>query len=81
MKIGEIVCKRATKCILSGRLSKGEDRNDGKKYKAGDEEQKQRVAANNRLETYAFQQTAEDGKSKFFEEDKRTVVAKCSEEQ
>ncbi|XP_045207363.1 heat shock cognate 71 kDa protein [Mercenaria mercenaria] len=69
-----------------GRLSKEEiDRmvNDAEKYKAEDEEQKERITAKNQLESYSFnmKSTVEDEnlKDKISEDDKKTILDKCSE--
>merc|ERR1712200_132933 len=69
-----------------GRLSKEEIEkmvNDAEKYKAEDEQQKERVDAKNQLESYAFQckQTAENDqlKGKISDDDKQAVVAKAKE--
>jgi len=69
-----------------GRLSKEEiDRmvNDAEKYKTDDEAQKDRITAKNQLESYSFnmKSTVEDAnlKDKISEEDKKTIVDKCTE--
>ena len=69
-----------------GRLSKEDiDRmvNEAEKYKDEDEKQRDRVQAKNGLESYAYQtkQTMEDEKlkDKISEDDKKTVLEKCSE--
>jgi len=69
-----------------GRLSKEEIErmvNEAEKYKAQDEEQKERISAKNHLESYAFQMksTMEDEKlkDKISEEDKKAVLDKCKE--
>ncbi|CAJ0959929.1 unnamed protein product, partial [Mesorhabditis belari] len=69
-----------------GRLSKDDiDRmvNDAEKYRADDEKQRDRVAAKNGLESYAFnmKQTIEDEqlKSKLSNEDRQKIESKCGE--
>merc|ERR1711974_392538 len=69
-----------------GRLSKEEIErmvNDAEKYKGEDEKQKNRIAAKNGLESYAFQMksTVDDEKlkDKISEGDKKTIADKCSE--
>ncbi|KAG5447289.1 Heat shock cognate 71 kDa protein [Clonorchis sinensis] len=69
-----------------GRLSKDEiDRMvaDAEKYKADDENQRDRVAAKNALESYAYsmKQTVEDEKvkDKISESDRKLISDKCSE--
>ncbi|XP_069120575.1 heat shock cognate 71 kDa protein-like [Argopecten irradians] len=69
-----------------GRLSTDEIERmvkDAEKYKAEDDVQRSRVSAKNALESYAFQMksTVEDDnlKSKISEDDKKTIVDKCSE--
>ncbi|KAG5447284.1 Heat shock cognate 71 kDa protein [Clonorchis sinensis] len=69
-----------------GRLSKDEiDRMvaDAEKYKADDEHQRDRVAAKNALESYAYsmKQTVEDEKvkDKISESDRKLISDKCSE--
>ncbi|KER26782.1 hypothetical protein T265_06061 [Opisthorchis viverrini] len=69
-----------------GRLSKDEiDRMvaDAEKYKADDEHQRDRVAAKNALESYAYsmKQTVEDEKvkDKISESDRKLISEKCSE--
>ena len=57
--------------------------NDAEKYKGEDEKQKNRIAAKNGLESYAFQMksTVDDEKlkDKISEGDKKTIADKCSE--
>ena len=57
--------------------------NDAEKYKAEDDQQKNRITAKNQLESYAFnmKSTVEDAnlKDKISEEDKKTITDKCSE--
>jgi L1 cell adhesion molecule like protein len=69
-----------------GRLSKEEiDKmvSDAEKFKAQDEQQRERIASKNALESYAFQmkQTVEDEKikDKIPETDRKKVVEKCDE--
>merc|ERR1711872_991463 len=69
-----------------GRLSKEEIErmvNDAEKYKAEDDTQRDRIGAKNSLESYAFnmKQSMEDEKvqGKIPEDEKKTVVDKCSE--
>jgi len=69
-----------------GRLSKDEiDRmvRDAEKYKAEDDTQRERITAKNGLESYAFnmKSTVEDEKlkDKISEDDKKTIMDKCSE--
>ena len=69
-----------------GRLSKEEIErmvNDAEKYKAEDEKERDRVAAKNGLESYAYsmKQTVEDEKvkDKISDEDKKTITTKCDE--
>ncbi|XP_052805111.1 heat shock 70 kDa protein cognate 4 isoform X1 [Mya arenaria] len=69
-----------------GRLSKEEiDRmvNDAEKYKAEDEQQRDRITGKNQLESYSFnmKSTVEDEnlKDKISEEDKKTIIDKCNE--
>jgi len=69
-----------------GRLSKEEIErmvNDAEKYKAADEQQREKIAAKNALESYAFnvKQTAEDDKlkDKISAEDKALVIEKAKE--
>jgi L1 cell adhesion molecule like protein len=69
-----------------GRLSKEEIErmvNDAEKYKAEDETQKERIAARNGLESYAYnmKSTIEDEKlkDKISEDDKKTILDKCNE--
>lgn len=71
---------------FSGRLSKDEiDRmvNDAEKYKVEDDKQKDRITAKNQLESYSFnmKSTVEDEnlKDKISEEDKKSIVDKCTE--
>lgn len=71
---------------ISGRLSKDEiDRmvNDAEKYKQEDEKQRERIAAKNGLESYAFnmKSTVDDEKlkDKVSESDKKTILDKCDE--
>ncbi|WP_411016619.1 Hsp70 family protein, partial [Salmonella sp. s51944] len=70
-----------------GRLSKEEIERmvaDAEKYKDEDEAQKQRISARNALESYAYsmKSTMEDEKikDKVSEEERKTIVEKCSEE-
>lgn len=57
--------------------------NDAEKFKAEDEQQKDRVAAKNGLESYAYnmKSTVEDEKlkDKISAEDKQTILDKCNE--
>ncbi|XP_062401817.1 heat shock 70 kDa protein-like [Sardina pilchardus] len=69
-----------------GRLSKEDIEKmvqDGEKYKAEDDAQREKVAAKNSLESYAFnmKSSVEDDnmKGKISEEDKKTVVEKCNQ--
>nr|AXR98395.1 70 kDa heat shock protein [Artemia franciscana] len=69
-----------------GRLSKEEIErmvNDAEKYRAGDEKQREVIAAKNSLESYCFnmKSTMEDEKfkDKLPEADKNTILDKCSE--
>ncbi|CAG2246847.1 HSPA1s [Mytilus edulis] len=69
-----------------GRLSKEEIErmvNDAEKYKAEDEQQKDRITAKNSLESYSFnmKQTVEDEKlkDKISESDKKEIMDKCDE--
>ena len=69
-----------------GRLSKDDIERmvqEAEKYRAEDESQRDRVAAKNALEGYCFQikQTVEDEnlKTKISEEDKKTILSKCTE--
>merc|ERR1712107_59388 len=69
-----------------GRLSKEDIErmvNDADKFKAEDEEQKERIAAKNGLESYCFnmKSTMEDEslKAKISEEEKKTINNKCDE--
>merc|ERR1712096_377694 len=69
-----------------GRLSKEDIEkmvNDAEKYKAEDEQQRERVQAKNELESYAFnvKQSVEDEnvKHKISSEDKATITAKAKE--
>lgn len=69
-----------------GRLSKEEIErmvNDADRYKEEDEKQKNRIAAKNSLESYAFhmKSTIEDEKikDKLSEEDKKTILDKCND--
>merc|ERR1712033_99733 len=69
-----------------GRLSKEDIEkmvNDAEKYKAEDDTQRDRIGAKNSLESYAFnmKQSMEDEKvqGKIPEEEKKTVVDKCTE--
>ncbi|XP_017298484.1 heat shock 70 kDa protein cognate 2-like, partial [Diaphorina citri] len=66
-----------------GRLSKDDiDRMlaEAEKYKAEDDKQRERVAAKNKLESYAFavKQAAEDSGSKLSDADKTSVSQACS---
>ncbi|XP_067426383.1 heat shock 70 kDa protein 1 [Thunnus thynnus] len=69
-----------------GRLSKEEIERmvqDGEKYKAEDELQRDRIAAKNSLESYAFNMKSsvqdENIKGKISEEDQKKVIEKCDE--
>ncbi|XP_076591160.1 heat shock protein family A (Hsp70) member 8b [Chaetodon auriga] len=69
-----------------GRLSKEDIErmvNEAEKYKAEDDVQREKVAAKNNLESYAFhvRSTMEDDKikGKISDEDRKTVVDKCQE--
>eukprot|EP00066_Takifugu_rubripes_P013276 XP_011602542.1 PREDICTED: heat shock 70 kDa protein 1-like [Takifugu rubripes] len=69
-----------------GRLSKEEIERmvqDADKYKAEDDQQREKIAAKNSLESYAFNMKSsvqEDNlKDKMSEEDKKKVVGKCEE--
>lgn len=69
-----------------GRLSKEEIErmvNDAEKYKNEDEKQKNRIAAKNALESYAFhmKSTVEDEKlkDKISADDKKTITDKCTD--
>jgi len=69
-----------------GRLSKEDIErmvNEAEKYKDEDEKQKNRIVAKNGLESYAFnmKSTIEDEKlkDKISEDDKKTILDKCSE--
>merc|ERR1711997_1030050 len=69
-----------------GRLSKEEiDRmvNDAEKYKAEDEQQKDRISAKNGLESFIFNMKSsmdeENLKEKISEDEKRTISSKCDE--
>ncbi|XP_029692809.1 heat shock 70 kDa protein 1 [Takifugu rubripes] len=69
-----------------GRLSKEEIERmvqDADKYKAEDDQQREKIAAKNSLESYAFNMKSsvqEDNlKDKISEEDKKKVVGKCEE--
>lgn len=57
--------------------------NDAEKFKAEDEAQKDRIAARNALESYAYnvKTSIEDDKlkAKLSEADRKTLVAKCNE--
>lgn len=71
---------------VAGRLSKDDIERmvqEAEKYKAADEDQKNRIQAKNALESYAFnmKSTMEDDKvkDKVSEEDRNTVVEKCKE--
>lgn len=71
---------------IPGRLSKDEiDRmvNEAEKYKQEDEKQRERIAAKNGLESYAFnmKSTVDDEKlkDKISEGDKKTILDKCEE--
>ena len=56
---------------------------DAEKYKAEDDQQRERIQAKNALESYAFnlKQTVEDEKlkDKISEDDKKTIIDKCNE--
>ena len=56
---------------------------DADKYKAEDEQQRDRIAAKNGLESYAFnmKSTVEDEKlkDKISDDDKKTIIDKCNE--
>lgn len=69
-----------------GRLSKEEIErmvNDAEKYRNEDEQQRERIAAKNALESYAFsmKQTVEDEKlkDKISDDDRKTITDKCAE--
>merc|ERR1719179_43768 len=69
-----------------GRLSKEEIEkmvNDAEKYKAEDDQQKERISAKNNLESYSFnmKSTLEDEKlkDKISEADRKTINDKCDE--
>ncbi|KAG5278918.1 hypothetical protein AALO_G00104150 [Alosa alosa] len=69
-----------------GRLSKEDIEKmvqDAEKYKAEDDVQREKVAAKNTLESYAFNMKSsvedENMKGKISEEDKKTVVEKCNQ--
>ena len=69
-----------------GRLSKEEIEkmvNDAEKYKAEDDQQKERISAKNNLESYCFnmKSTLEDDKlkDKISEADRKTINDKCDE--
>merc|ERR1712210_166280 len=69
-----------------GRLSKEDIEkmvNDAEKFKADDDNQREKMAARNELESYAFQmkQTVEDDKvkDKISEDEIKTISDKCSE--
>lgn len=71
---------------MQGRLSKEEIErmvNDAEKYKAEDETQKERIAAKNALESYAYnmKSTVEDDKlkDKISADDLKTITEKCNE--
>lgn len=73
-------------CFLPGRLSKDDIERmvqEAEKYKAEDDVQREKVAAKNGLESYAFnmQSTVEDEKlkDKISEEDKKKILDKCKE--
>ena len=57
--------------------------NDAEKYKAEDETQKERIAAKNALESYAYnmKSTVEDDKlkDKISADDLKTITDKCNE--
>ena len=72
--------------LLSGRLSKEQiDRmvSEAEKYKEEDEKQRDRIAAKNALESYAFnlKSTVEDDKvkEKISDDDKATILKKTKE--
>ena len=69
-----------------GRLSKEDIEKmvqDAEKYKAEDDTQREKIAAKNSLESYAFNMKSsvedENMKGKISEEDKKTVVEKCNQ--
>ncbi|KAA8591146.1 hypothetical protein FQN60_002089 [Etheostoma spectabile] len=69
-----------------GRLSKEEIERmvqDSEKYKADDDMQRERIAAKNSLESYAYQMKSsvedENMKEKISEEDKKMVIDKCNQ--
>jgi L1 cell adhesion molecule like protein len=69
-----------------GRLSEEEIERmvkDAEKYRAEDEKEKQRIYAQNELESYCYnmKNSVQDGKlkDKIYESDKRTVLDKCNE--
>ncbi|XP_029692810.1 heat shock 70 kDa protein 1 isoform X1 [Takifugu rubripes] len=69
-----------------GRLSKEEIERmvqDANKYKAEDDQQREKIAAKNSLESYAFNMKSsvqdDNLKDKISEEDKKKVVGKCEE--
>ena len=71
---------------MTGRLSKDDIERmvkDAEKYRSEDEAQKDRIAAKNGLESYAYhmKQTMEDEKlkDKIPEDDKKKIVDKCTE--
>merc|ERR1712243_438285 len=71
---------------MGGRLSKEDIEkmdNDAEKYKAEDEQQKERIQAKNELESYAFQmkQTVEDDKvkDKISEDEIKQITDKCED--
>ena len=71
---------------VPGRLSKEEIERmvrDADKYKAEDEQQRDRISAKNGLESYAFnmKSTVEDEKlkDKISDDDKKTIIDKCNE--
>ena len=73
-------------CALIGRLSKEEIERmvrDAEKFKGEDDAQRDRVAAKNGLESYAFnmKSTVEDEKlkDKISEDDKKLITDKCNE--
>lgn len=57
--------------------------NDAEKYKEEDEKQKERIAAKNSLESYAYniKQSVEDEKlkDKISDDDKKSIMDKCNE--
>lgn len=57
--------------------------NEAEKYKAEDENQRERIQAKNGLESYAFnmKSTVEDDKlkDKISDDDKKTITDKCTE--